>query len=388
MDYEQHNKKSKEIWAAYEAGQPIRVPVTIYADARNWLAEKSQNKQGIKLRQYLTDPQVMLETQVRTQEWIRLMILSDDGMGYPDSWHLRVDCQNYLEMAWFGCEISSTDEPHSYPFLNNDNKNMLFDKGLFDPWSGIHRFVKQTYEYFLEQKSYYHYQGIPIGTVLLPYNMTGTDGPFTIACGIRGTESFLLDLIDDPTYAKTLLKYVTENIINRIKAVRTYLGEPRISDIFGFADDAITLLSPELYVHFVLPCHKRIFDELSLQNGFRSMHLCGDAQRFFQIIQNELHVMQFDTGFPVDFNKLYQELNPGTRILGGPPISLLLNGTTKEIDESVRRILNSGVMSLSEAFILREANALAPGTPLRHVNQIYMSAEKYGYYRDIQNASH
>lgn len=32
------------------------------------------------------------------------------------------------------------------------------------------------------------------------------------------------------------------------------------------------------------------------------------------------------------------------------------------------------------AFILREGNDLAPGTPIHNVNAIYQAAEKYGNY--------
>lgn len=384
-DFSEHNLNSEKIWRDFTAGRPSRVPVTIYADSRNWLAEKHLNSGNISLRQYLNDWQTMLETQVKAQEWKRLNILSDDGMGYPESWSLIVDCQNYLEIAWLGGNVEFGDEPHCRPFLKDDNKKDFLHKGPADPWQGINEQVRRSYEFFLGRRNDYFYKERTIGPVAMPYNMTGTDGPFTIACGIRGAEAFILDMLDDPGFAADLLRQITESIIVRIRAVRAYLGQPQRASGFGFADDAIVILSAELYERFILPCHRLLFDELAAKDCFRSMHLCGDAQRFFPLIQKELQVMQFDTGFPIDFQRLYQELDPRTIIMGGPPAGLLLNGTPQQIDDCVRAILNSGVMEMSRSFILREANALAPGTPLENVNQIYYSAEKYGYYREGQN---
>lgn len=40
---------------------------------------------------------------------------------------------------------------------------------------------------------------------------------------------------------------------------------------------------------------------------------------------------------------------------------------------------------MSKSFIQRESNALVPGTPLVNANQIYLSAEKNGYYQERSN---
>ena len=383
INFKAHNARSSEIWAAWRAGDPIRVPVTIYADSRNWIGEPQLNTSGVTLPDYLRHPELMLNVQVRAQEWIRCNILSDDGMGLPDDgWPLIVDFQNYLEMAWFGAKVHESAEPHCRSLLDDNHRELLFERGLPDPWQGIGAEVLRFYEYFQERRQDFTWQGRPIGPVSMPFNMTGTDGPFTLAAALRGTENFLFDMLDDPDYARQLLDFVTTATIRRIKAVRQYLGEPERSAGFGFADDAIVMLSTGLYEEYVLPSHQRIFDALTTGNENRSFHLCGDAQRFFPILQNKLNVRSFDTGFPIHFEKLYDELAADTCVMGGPPVSMLLNGTPGQIDAEVRRILQSGVMTRSKRFILREANALAPRTPLDNVNQIYRTCERADFYKE------
>ena len=381
MDFKAHNRRSEEIWAAWHAGRPIRVPVTLYADTRNWLHEPDENRKGVTLSAYLQDPALMLDCQVRARDWIRHTYLSDDGMGDPeDGWSVTVDCQNYLEPVWFGATLHDGLEPHAPAFLGDADKWRIFDRGVPDAFAGIGGQVRTFFEWFQDRTRDFTYKGIPLTHVHMPFNMTGTDGPFTIACGIRGVENFLCDLLEDPEYAVQLLDFITTAIIGRIRAVRAYLGEPSRSSGFGFGDDAIVLLSPAMYRTFVLPLHRRLYESLAAEDGSRGIHLCGDAQRFFPILAGELGVRDFDTGFPIDFARLYRELPADTRVNGGPEVSLLRDGTPAQVEARVREILGSGVMDLSRRFVLREANALSPGTPAENVNAMYRACERYGGY--------
>ena len=60
-------------------------------------------------------------------------------MGMPDGWDVSVDFQNYYEAAWWGAEVCyrSGQVPDTHPFLNLDNRNLLFDRGIPEPVSGI-----------------------------------------------------------------------------------------------------------------------------------------------------------------------------------------------------------------------------------------------------------
>lgn len=381
IDYRAHNERSKEIWETFELGNPIRVPVVIYADVRNWISEAAENTSGITMTEYIKSPDLMLDCQIKAAEWIRHHILSDGGMGYPeDGWSVMVEFQNFLEPVWFGGEIKYGKEPHTEAFLTDTNKRSILDKGIPEPFAGINGEVIRRYEYFMEKAKSYTYKGIPLTKVEMPFNMLGSDGPFTNACSIRGAENFIMDMLEDGEYAHQLMSFISDAIIRRIRKTRKYLGIEEKIDGFGFADDSIVLLSCEMYKEFVLPYHKRIFDQLTPPGGSRGMHLCGDAQRFFPVLVKELKVKSFDTGFPVNFERLYDELSPDIRILGGPSTGLIRYGTPEDVKAEAKRILESGVMEKSRHFILREGNALSPGTPVENANAIYEAAEKFGYY--------
>jgi uroporphyrinogen-III decarboxylase len=205
-----------------------------------------------------------------------------------------------------------------------------------------------------------------------------TDGPLTVACNVRGASQFLLDLVMQPELATELLHYITDATVMRIKTYRKRLGQPEKSPSFGFADDSIQLISTDLYEEMVLPHHKKLVSELSGGEP-GGIHLCGDSTRHFRLIRDELNVMSFDTGYPVDFGALRETLGPDVEIQGGPSVPFLQAATADETAQETKRILQSGIMR-GGRFILREGNNLAPDIPDENLWAMYETVREYGRY--------
>lgn len=131
-----------------------------------------------------------------------------------------------------------------------------------------------------------------------------------------------------------------------------------------------------MYREMVLPHHRHYLDTLKPDRP-RSIHLCGDATRHFKTIHDELNVVEFDTGFPVDFGKLRRELGPDVLIYGGVEVALLLDATPKEVYERAKSILLSGIKE-GGRFILRDANNLPPCVPEENMAAMYQACLDYG----------
>ena len=262
--------------------------------------------------------------------------------------------------------------------MGDDDKWRIIDAGIPDPFEGgWAAWNWERYEYFKQQQEAGRtWCGRPI-RVVAPVGL-GTDGPLTVAYQLRGAEGLLVDMRADPEYFHALMNFVTEATIERILAYRRRLGMPLQTDGFGFADDAVALLSVEDYQAHVLPYHKKLVATFG-PKGPNSIHLCGDATHLFKTIRDELKVRSFDTGYPVDFGWLRQELGPDVEILGGPRIDLLRNGPPEAIERRVQEIMGSGIRE-GGRFILREANNVAPKTPLAHIAVMYAACKKYGRY--------
>lgn len=380
MDFTAHNDEVNSVWESYNAGSPVRIPMILGINPRFWLLNEKLNRAGVTFKEYSNNADTMMNIQLLNANYIRHNIYADHEMGVPESgWHVYVDLQNYFEAAWYGAEViyPEGNVPTNAELLTEDNKNMLFEKGLPDPFGGIYVKAFELYERMYEKCDKISFEGQSVSTVGLPQFYT--DGPMTVACNLYGTTNFCCVMYEDPGFANQLLDYITEATIMRIKAWNKRFYGYMVSDSFGFADDSIALLGPESYREFILPRHKRLVSELSNGKGPNSIHLCGDATRHFKTIKDELNVYSFDTGFPVKHGELQKELGPDVKISGGPRIDLLLGGTKKEVILETKRIIGE-VKPLTKKFVMREGNNLAPGTPPENIAAMYETVREFGSY--------
>lgn len=379
IDFEKHNEEVKEIWKRFHEGNPVRVPMILGVSTRYYMFTPSLNPDKITFEKYTENPDLMFDFQLKQQHWLRHNLIQDAEMGMPKNWSVYVDFQNYYEAAWFGCEVVYRDGqvPDTIPLLTDAQKNLLFDRGIPEPFTG--GWMKRSfeyYDYFKEKTQNYEFMGIPVTVANFPG--TGTDGPLTVACNLRGTTQLMMDIYTDPDYVHKLMDYVTEATIVRIQAYRKMLDQPIEGEQWGFADDSVQLISDETFSDFVLPYHKRLISIFG-KKGPNSIHLCGDASRHFKALKDELNITSFDTGFPIDHGAVRRELEADVQIYGGPHVMLLKDGPPKAIVLETKRILQSGVMKGGK-FVLREGNNLAPGTPPEHIMAMYETNKKYGRY--------
>jgi hypothetical protein len=388
-DWEEHNSEVSAVWKAYQDGKPCRVPVSIGGSIRNLIQNPALNTTGYTFQDFFEDPEAQIQCQLAYQKWCRYNLVCDKEMGPPkDGWQLGIDFQNSYDAGWFGCPLhyDGNAVPDTVEILRED-KRKLYDMECPDLlFGGLMGRAMEFYGYMHERCRTLEFDGLP---VLPPRSIPGEgcDGPLDAAYKLRGASELCMDMLTDPAYYHDLMAFVTDCLIKRMKALRQWRWEryPDSPDRgslrrpgYGFADDAIVLLSTEQYREFVYPYHKRFVDEFS-DGGRTAVHLCGDATRHFRFLRDALRVYSFDTGFPVDHGRLRRELGPEVEINGGPTVMLLKDGPAEAVRADVRRICRSGVME-GGRFILIAANNMAPETPLEHVAAMYEAAKEYGRY--------
>jgi hypothetical protein len=390
IDFKKHNEEVCRVMEAYNSGKPYRVPVMVSGSITNYFLNPELNTKRLMFKDFFENPDVQINTQLEYQKWKLFNVCCDLPMGLPDdSWQLSIDFQNSWEATWFGCPLIYWDwrVPDSIEILK-ENGELLYDMPeTLDYKNGIISRIIEFYDYMCDKCKNMEYHG---RLVKPPVEILGerTDGIFTLATKVRGTENLLVDMLTNEKYYHDLMDYLTSNIINRIKKIKEYRwsknpdapdkGVYRYQNML-FADDSIMLLSSEQYKEYVYPYHKRFFDELG--SGSPALfHLCGDATRHFKFIKENLNVDKFDTGFPVDHGWLRKELGHNVTIYGGPTIMTLKDGSFKEIEREVERVCKSGVMEGGK-FILIAANNMAPSTSVENVVCMYEAGKKYGVYQ-------
>jgi hypothetical protein len=376
-DYDAHNEAVKQVWEAYHAGRPTRTPMILGPSALWTLTVPEANPPGITYRQYMTDRDAMLQHQLDRAYWLRHQVPQDVEMGLPQRWSIYPDGQNVFEAGWFGGRvvIREDEPPAALAVLDDDNKWAILDAGLPDPFAGEWaRWNWDVYEYYRGRcEAGLEFHGRPVGAD--PAGL-GTDGLFTLAYELRGADRLCLDIMLDPDYFHALMGFVTDATIARIRAYRKHVGQPETSDAFGFADDAIELVSVQTYRDHILPYHRRLCEAFG-PVGPNSIHLCGNVGHLLPTLRDELKMMSFDTGYPLDFAAARKAVGPEVHIYGGPRTSLLRRGTPEAIEAEVARILSSGVREGGK-FVLRDANNVSPNTPLESIEAMYAACLRLG----------
>ena len=377
-DWEAHNHACRRLWAAFSTRQHERTPVRFNTNPRMLLLDPAYNPRGVSYESYFLDPAVMTAGILGWYYWVRHSLPGDHEKGLPDAWRLWFDVENTYDAAWFGSEIKYRDGqvPDTLPVLNDDTKQRLFDGGFPDPMGG--EWPRRCLDYYAYwrglQDRGWEWHGRPLGDPCPP-SYVGTDGVLTAAVALRGAAALCEDMLIDPDYVHALFGYLYEALRLRMRVWREHFAIPIPCDNFTLADDAIQLLSLNQYREFVLPWHKKLYDEFGTSAG-RTMHLCGNAQRHFGVLRDVCNVSAFDTGFPVDFGALRRDLGPDVLIYGGPPIAMFLTDDPTACVAEVQRICASGVLE-GGRFVFQEANNLPPGASLRTCEAFYEAVKTH-----------
>jgi len=380
-DFSEHNRQVRRAWDAYHAGKPLRVPVVFGINPRFLLLDSRLNEEGITFETYSDDATVMLDVQLKTAEYIRFNVPQDAEMGPPEKWNVSVDFQNYYEAGYLGAPIRFPEGgvPVAERFLTAEHKHDLLESGPPHPHeTPLGRKMVEIHEYMLRRRREgLEYRGRPLGEIRPPG--LGTDGPLTLMMSIRG-DAALVDMYVESEYFHRMMALLTDFIIANIRATRRLAGRERRPERFDFADDSIELLSTADYREYVLPYHRRLIEELA-GAGPHSIHICGDVQRHFPTLISELNIDAIDTGFPINFATLRDEIGADVEISGGIHADFLRRAAPAKVRAESRRILTSGIRR-GGRFIFREANNLAPQTPMANLAAMYDAAKEFGRYTD------
>jgi len=378
FDFAQHNAEVKVLWDAFPAGKATRVPIVLGTNPRYFMLNADANPTGVEFRQYTENPDLMFDTLLRYQRWSRFNLLQDAELGWPERWSIEPNFQNYYEAAFFGCTVEyfAGQVPDTQPEFA-DAPERVMEQGLPEPFTGFGAQAREYFEHFRRRAERETFLDRPI-TITTP--LCGTDGVMTVACNLFGPSFVCEAMASEPARLHKLFEFITEATIRRMTAWRKLGGLPVPTAGFGFADDSVAMISTAMYRDHVLPYHRRLCDAFSTPTQLRGIHLCGDATRLFRTIRDELNVQVFDTGFPVDFGGLRQELGPLVRLQGGPHVELLRTATPAAIRAEVQRILQTGVLA-GRRFVLREGNNLAPATPLENTEALYQAGREFGKFQ-------
>ena len=199
-------------------------------------------------------------------------------------------------------------------------------------------------------------------------------GPFSLACEIRGMSEFLLDLAMGEELDKVhqLLEFC-------LKVTECYalaqMEQGAHATSIGDSPSGPDMISPQYYREFAYPYVERLARSLNEKDIILAYHICGDATPIISdMVKTGADIIEIDQKSD---QLTVKEATSGKATLLGPvdPSEVMANGTPELVMEKCQEALQN--LSPGGGFILGPGCALPPTTPDENIDAMIESAKKF-----------
>lgn len=215
--------------------------------------------------------------------------------------------------------------------------------------------------------------------------MVVSHGPYQMACDLRGTENFMMDMMTEPEFAAALLNRITDTIIglteNYLKASGESMDMIELPGDDYAANDNL-IFSPRLFRQLIKPCLKMMVTKIhrirpDIKIMFHSDGAIGKLiPDFIDLGIDIVHPLEPVSG--MDPAQIKAEYGDKINFLGGVDISHALPGTIEDVRNDVDRCLRD--LAPGGGYILAPCNHLQADVPPENVIELYRYAKESGQY--------
>ncbi|OAM88895.1 uroporphyrinogen decarboxylase family protein [Termitidicoccus mucosus] len=204
-------------------------------------------------------------------------------------------------------------------------------------------------------------------------------GPFSIACLLRGMTQFMMDLMTaDKALIADVLDFGRKCCVAFAKAQKeagahvTSIGE-------GLAGPS--LISPGMYREFAFENERRAAAEIQAHGLPLSLHICGNAGAIIPDMgATGAKILEVD--WQVDMKKARETLPASTVLMGNiNPSHPLVFGKPEQIDEAVKQLV---LATKGRGLIISSGCAMGRNTPPENVSAFVAAARKHGSGEELE----
>jgi MtaA/CmuA family methyltransferase len=164
-------------------------------------------------------------------------------------------------------------------------------------------------------------------------------GPFSLACLLRGTQQFMMDLTDEAKHPQLdrLIDYCRRACAAFARAQKA-AGAHATS--IGDALAGPSVVSPAMFRRFALGPETRLAEEVQASGLPLSIHICGKTSRIVgDMARTGARILELD--WQVDMGEARRTISPSTVLMGNLNTSDMAFGDAGQISAAVQRILEA-----------------------------------------------
>jgi MtaA/CmuA family methyltransferase len=153
------------------------------------------------------------------------------------------------------------------------------------------------------------------------------EGPVAEACDLRGINTLMMDLYDDPPFVRELFAFVFENAMAFAR-----LQKDAGADIMGVGDAASSLVGPDIYRECVREWQRSYASALHAMGLRVRLHICGNTTALLPMLKEvEWDILDLDSMVSIEAAR--SAVGPG-RLLSGniDPVRALRNGSPEDVE--------------------------------------------------------
>ena len=204
-------------------------------------------------------------------------------------------------------------------------------------------------------------------------------GPFSIACLLRGTTQFMTDLYtEDEQLIYDVIEYCRKASAVFAKAQKD-AGAHATS--IGDAFAGPSLISPGMYRQFAFESERKLINEVQEYGIPMSLHICGDTNKIIKDMgETNAKIIEIDWKLDLEFAR---NIIPESTVLMGNvnPSDPLVFGTPNDIDKAVKDVVNA---TKGKGLFISSGCAMGRNTPPENMKAFIAASRKYGSFEEIE----
>jgi len=194
------------------------------------------------------------------------------------------------------------------------------------------------------------------------------EGAFAEANDLRGMYDIMIDLRRNTGFVSELVEICLEQ---GILFAREQIKEG--DQFIGIGDAAASLVSPKFYRDVILPAEKRLIDEIHRNGARAKLHICGNTTALLDLMA-ESGADIIDIDHLVDLETAVDKIGEKALVCGNfDPVSVLLEGSVREVKENVKRCLEIG----KDKIIISAGCEVPKFTPAENMKAVTEALEIY-----------